>query len=388
MTTRKAFHNKEVISKIPIQPLYSKRQGFDASGACHDSICHGIDGHFFFGKRILVTGGTGTIGQELVNQLISYRPEVIRIFSRDESKQYRMEQSLANQSNLRFLIGDVRDLDRIRMAMQDIDLVFHCAALKHVKSCEYNPFEAVKTNILGTQNVILSALECNVKKVILTSSDKAVNPANAMGASKLMAERLMTAANGMRGKHSTVFACVRFGNVVGSRDSVLPLFQKQIQNGGPVTVTHPGMTRFIMSLRQAGGLVLKAAIMARGGEVFTLRMHSVRIQELAEVMIEQLSGGRPVRIRRVGIKPGEKLYEELLTPEEVERSEMLPDMYVTYPPIGEGVSQRGFGGSKPIKRSYSSKCNGIMDRETIRRFLQEDGMLQETPQPHQESAAA
>jgi UDP-N-acetylglucosamine 4,6-dehydratase/5-epimerase len=336
-----------------------------------------LEGSFFSGKRILVTGGTGTIGQEVVRQLLAYGPEVVRIYSRDESKQYRMEQDFAFRRDLRFLIGDVRDLDRLTMAMRDIDLVFHCAALKHVRSCEYNPFEAVKTNILGSQNVILASLAENVQKVILTSSDKAVNPANAMGTSKLMAERLMTAANGMRGRRSTVFASVRFGNVMGSRDSVLPLFVEQIRRCGPVTITHPGMTRFIMSLRQAVGLVLKAAILARGGEVFTLRMHAVRIQDLAEVMIETLSPGQPVRIQRVGIKAGEKLFEELLTPEEVERSEMLEDMYITYPMGAEARPGGGFGGCRPPRRSYSSRSNGLLDRAAIRNFLLTEGMLPE-----------
>jgi UDP-N-acetylglucosamine 4,6-dehydratase/5-epimerase len=350
----------------------TERQAYDAGAPTSPRLG---DAHFFYGKRILVTGGTGTIGQEVVHQLLTAQPEVVRIFSRDESKQYRMEQALGPRADVRFLLGDVRDLDRLRMALTDVDLVFHCAALKHVGACEYNPFEAVKTNILGTQNIILASLDAGVQKVILTSSDKAVNPANAMGTSKLMAERLMTAANGMRGRRATVFASVRFGNVVGSRDSVLPLFAGQIERGGPLTITHPAMTRFVMSIRQAVGLVLKAAVMARGGEVFTLRMHSVRVQELAEVMIEQFAQGRPVRIQRVGSKPGEKLYEELLTAEELERSEMLDDMFVTYPSTDGVARVGGFGGDRAPRRSYSSRCNGMLDREHIREFLAAEGYL-------------
>lgn len=337
-----------------------------------------VDGSYFFGKRILVTGGTGTIGQELVRQLLELRPEVVRVFSRDESKQHDMAHRFGERRDMRYLIGDVRDLERLRMAMAGVDLVFHCAALKHVKSCEYNPFEAVKTNILGTQNVILAALEHQVDKVVLTSSDKAVNPTNAMGVSKLMAERLVTAANGMRGPRSTVFASVRFGNVVGSRGSVLPLFVEQIRRGGPVTITNPAMTRFVMSLCQAVSLVLKAAVMARGGEVFTLKMPSVRIGELAAVLIELLAPSRPVGLRRVGRQPGEKMHEELLTAEEVERSEMLDDMFVTYP-AGPEARRLPFGGKRPPRRSYSSRTNGLMERADITAFLVSAGLVEVPP---------
>ena len=332
-------------------------------------------GHLLFKKRILVTGGTGTIGQEIVRQLLTFQPEVVRIYSRDESKQFRMEQELGERRNVRFFIGDVRDAERLKMAMHEIDYIFHTAALKHVKSCEYNPFEAVKTNIFGTQNIILAALEGNVEKVILTSSDKAVNPSNAMGASKLMAERLMTAAHCMRGSRRTVFSSVRFGNVMGSRGSVVPLFADQIRQGGPVTITHPAMTRFIMSLQQAVELLLKSFLMARGGEVFTLRMPSVRIRDLAAVMISMLSKDRPVKMRRVGVKPGEKLFEELLTAEELQRSEMLEDLFVTYPTTSNGHSG-SFGGTRPPRRSYSSSQNGLMDAGAIRRFLLDQSLIE------------
>lgn len=333
-------------------------------------------GEFFRGKRILVTGGAGTVGKEVVSQLLAYQPEVVRVFSRDEGKHYRMEQEFGERRNIRYLLGDVRDLDRLRMAVRDIDVVFHCAGLKHVKYCEYNPFEAVRTNIMGTQNMILNALEENVEKVIFSSSDKAVNPSNALGASKLMAERLMTAANCMRGRHRTVFASVRFGNVIGSGGSVLPLFINQIRAGGPVTVTDPRMTRFIMSLRQAVGLMIKAAQMARGGEVFTLRMPAVRIQDLAQVMIDEIAGGMPIPIKFIGTKPGEKIDEELLTEDELKRSEMLEDLYVTYPTNPDERPPMIFGGVLPSNLSYCSKDNGMLDRGGIRHFLEEEGLLE------------
>jgi len=241
------------------------------------------------GKKILITGGTGSLGQALVEKILAYNPDVVRIYSRDEAKQYDMQHILGGNSRVRFLLGDVRDGDRLRRAMEGIDIVFHTAALKHVPSCEYNPFEAVKTNILGTQNVIDAALEFNVERVIYTSSDKSISPTNTMGSTKLVAERLISAADYHKGARRTLFASVRFGNVMGSRGSVIPLFKQQIFQGGPVTVTVPEMTRFMMTLGDAVNLTLEAARRVIGGEVFVLKMPVVRVQDLAEVIIEDFS---------------------------------------------------------------------------------------------------
>ena len=198
--------------------------------------------NFFKDKKILVTGGTGSFGSAIVKRLLDYQPEVVRIISRDEDKQYRLSNALKKHKNVRFLIGDICDKERLLRAMEHIDIVFHAAALKHVLSCEYNPFEATKVNVFGTQNVIDAALERGVSKVIFTSTDKAVNPVSAMGASKLMAEKLISSANFYKGTKETVFSSVRFGNVVGSRGSALNLFIDQIKNGGPVTITDNNMT--------------------------------------------------------------------------------------------------------------------------------------------------
>jgi FlaA1/EpsC-like NDP-sugar epimerase len=276
----------------------------------------------------------------LLRQALAFDPAVVRIFSRDESKQFDMQHEFAGYENIRFLLGDVRDKERLLMAMDEVDLVFHAAALKHVLACEYNPFEAVKTNIYGTQNVIEAALEKNVERVIMTSSDKAVNPANTMGASKLMAEKLITAANHYKGSRRTVFASVRFGNVLGSRGSVVPLFKEQIRQGGPVTLTHENMTRFIMALEEAVGLVFKAAALARGGEVFVLKMPAIQVADLARVLVEALApayGFEPeqIKVNIIGSKPGEKLYEELISPGELNRTRELEDMYVVLPAITE-----------------------------------------------------
>ncbi|MEA2613076.1 MAG: hypothetical protein QOI52_1035, partial [Chloroflexota bacterium] len=214
------------------------------------------------GRRVLVTGGSGTIGARLVDHLIAGGADVVRVFGRDETKQFYQRHRVPAR-NVRFLIGDVRDRDRMLRACEGIDTVFHCAALKHVESGEYNPFEATQTNVLGTQNVIDACLATGVGTMILTSSDKAANPTSVMGASKLLAEKLVSAATNYRGSHPTTFASVRFGNVLGSRGSALELFAQQIAAGGPVTVTDPDMTRFVMSTDRAVELAIEAAQAAR-----------------------------------------------------------------------------------------------------------------------------
>ena len=289
--------------------------------------------NIFKDKKILVTGGTGSIGSEIVRRVLQYNPEVVRILSRDESKQFEMEQEIGNLENVRFLIGDVRDKDRLNRAFEDIDIVFHAAAMKHVPACEYNPFEAVKTNVVGTQNVIDAAFDNNVEKVIAISTDKAASPINTMGATKLLAEKLIIDANFYKGHRKTVFSCVRFGNVMGSRGSVIPLFEKQIENGGPVTVTDPGMTRFMMTIPQAIDLVFKATKKAQGGEILIFKMPVVKLGDLANVMIDHLApryGYKPeeIKIDTIGIRNGEKMYEHLMNEEEARYAYETKDMFV------------------------------------------------------------
>ncbi|MMZ44629.1 UDP-N-acetylglucosamine 4,6-dehydratase [compost metagenome] len=287
----------------------------------------------YTGKRILIIGGTGTIGQQMVKELLAYNPKVIRVFSRDEYKQYEMENEYREyHKQLRFLIGDVRDYTRVQRAMENIDYVFHLAAMKHVPACEYNPFEAVQTNVIGTQNVIQAAMQAGVKKVLFTSTDKAISPTNTYGATKLTAERLISAAEYMKGPKSTVFSSVRFGNVMGSRGSVIPLFKKQILEKGYITVTDPNMLRYMMTPSQAISLMLKANEMAQGGEVFVLKMPIVRLGDLAKVMIEEITRKyhmqSPVEIRTIGLRPGEKRYEELMAGDETHVALETPDMYI------------------------------------------------------------
>src|SRR3989338_5094048 len=223
-------------------------------------------------KTVLVTGGTGSIGSEIVRQLLKTKARQIRIFSRDEHKQHELQNELGGDTRLRFLIGDIRDKERMDFAFQDVDIVFHAAALKHVSVCEYNPFEAVKTNIIGTQNVIENALRHNVEKVLAISTDKAADPGSVLGASKLMMERLVTAANATIGGKRTRFASVRFGNVLNSRGSVIPIWKKQIDEGKDVTITDLRATRFLMQIPDAVRLVFAALEHMQGGEIFVLKI--------------------------------------------------------------------------------------------------------------------
>ncbi len=293
-------------------------------------------------KKILITGGTGTIGNHLIKQLLQDDPQVIRIFSRDEYKQYEMGIQFAEHaSKLRFLIGDVRDQERLIRAMKDIDYVFHLAAMKHVPFCEYNPFEAVQTNIIGTQNVIQAAIHNNVKKVLFTSTDKAISPTNTYGATKLTGERLISSAESQKGSTQTIFSAVRFGNVMGSRGSVIPLFKKQILNGERITITDPNMLRYMMTPSQAIHLILKANDIANGGEIFVLKMPVVKIGDLAnaidELMQEKYDLPQKVDIKYIGLRPGEKKFEELMTMDERLIADEQNDMYVI-PPIFKASS--------------------------------------------------
>lgn len=295
---------------------------------------------FFSGKRILVTGATGSIGSEIVRQLLVQKPATVRLFSRDEHKQYLLQQELGarRDDDVRYFLGDVRDESRLLRALEGVDYVFHCAAYKHVPFCEYNSFEAVKTNVIGTQNVIDASIAQGVKRVLLISTDKAASPSSVMGATKLLAEKMMTSAMHIAGSRDIKFASVRFGNVLASRGSVLPLFCRQIQKGGPVTITHPEMVRFFMSIPQAASLTFRAMERMEGGELFILKMPVVRLGDLIDVMIAELApryGKDPstIETRIVGTRPGEKLHELLMTTEEAQYATEEADMFIVRSPI-------------------------------------------------------
>lgn len=268
--------------------------------------------------------------------------------------------------------------------MEGIDVVFHAAAFKHVILCERSPYEAVQTNIVGVQNIIAAASANNVERVIFTSSDKAVNPTSVMGTSKLMGERIMTAANSSAADQGTIFASTRFGNVLGSRGSVIPIFIQQIKSGGPVTLTDPGMTRFIMSISQAVRLVIDSARLARGGEVFITKMPVIRIRDLAHVMIEELAPGfghnpDDIEIKVIGAKPGEKLYEELMSGEETRRSLELHDYFAVLPAFRGIYRQIEYDYPGIISRSvtdpYVSANIAPMETDALRQFLLEHNLL-------------
>ncbi|NQX44487.1 SDR family NAD(P)-dependent oxidoreductase [Paenibacillus tritici] len=333
---------------------------------------------FFRNKKILVIGGTGTIGKSIVKLIAEQEPAVIRILSRDEYKQFELQNELNGNPRLRYLIGDVRNYDRVLAAMEDIDYVFHTAAMKHVSFCEYNPFEAVLTNVVGTYNVIRAAKQQKVHKVVFTSTDKAISPTNNYGATKLSAEKLIASAvtSGEPGK--TVFCTVRFGNVMGSRGSVIPLFVKQVRAGQAITVTDLSMTRFMMTLEQATKLTVSSLQMAKGGETFILKMPVIKLKDLAEVVAQEAPkkyGISPasVEILEIGLKPGEKRYEELMTHEESLTAYELPDVYIVPSPFASKQSYQE--ASRPEPGTYSSEGEIPLTKEQVRKLALEQNLI-------------
>jgi FlaA1/EpsC-like NDP-sugar epimerase len=341
----------------------------------------------FENKRILVTGACGTIGSELVRQLLTdpgYAPAEVIGLDNNESALFFLDQQYLDDPRARFFVADMRDRDELCRKLQGIHVVFHAAAFKHVILCERSPEQAVQTNIHGVQNVIAAAIQNQVDTVIFTSSDKAVNPTNVMGTSKLMGERLMTAANSNKRGNGPVFASTRFGNVLGSSGSVIPIFHNQIAKAGPLTLTDPEMTRFIMSIPQAVRLVIDSADLARGGEVFITKMPVIRIADLAQAMIQELApryGHDPekISITHIGTKPGEKLYEELMSHEETRRAVELP-LYFSVLPAFRGIYddiQYNYADlvTDQVTNPYVSAEETPLDLPQVRSFLKQNGLL-------------
>lgn len=274
---------------------------------------------------VLVTGGTGSFGKKFIDIMLKeYHPRRLVVFSRDELKQFEMQAAGFLHPSLRYFIGDIRDLQRCRRAFEGVDLVVHAAALKQVPACEYNPMEAIKTNILGSSNVIDAAIDAGVSRVVALSTDKAVNPINLYGATKLAAEKLFVQSNVYAGARKTRFACVRYGNVVGSRGSVVPFFLKQRETGR-VTVTDERMTRFWISLEQGVRFVIRAVENMHGGEVFVPKIPSMTVTDLARAIAPEAA------IDFIGIRPGEKLHEVLISEDEARQTVELEDMFVVQP---------------------------------------------------------
>jgi len=289
---------------------------------------------YFANKKILITGGTGSIGSEIARQLLKFKPTQIRLFSRDESKHYFLQKEIEEinkETDVRFLIGDIRDKERLNKAFRNIDIVFHTAALKHVPFCEYNPFEAIKTNVYATQNVIDLAIEHNVEKVIAISTDKAVYPNGIMGITKLLMERMITSSYHYIGPAKTKFSVVRFGNVLNSRGSVIPTWIEQINKRQSITVTDKKMKRFFMSIPEAVELVFSATALMKGQEIFVLKMKEQNIYELAKKTITEHGKGKKVKIKMIGARESEKLTENLFTKEEALLMIDLEKHYVIFP---------------------------------------------------------
>jgi UDP-N-acetylglucosamine 4,6-dehydratase len=338
----------------------------------------GLEGWSLDGKSILITGGTGSFGKAMVAMICRrWTPRRLVVFSRDEMKQYEMELQypVAKYPFLRYFIGDVRSLSRLEMAMQDIDYVVHAAAIKHVPIAEYNPFECIQTNVIGAENVVRAALHARVKRVMALSTDKAVSPINLYGASKLAAEKVFVAANNLAGRLPTRFAIVRYGNVLGSRGSVLPLFRRLIAEGADsLPITDPRMTRFWITLPQGVDFVLTGLAHMTGGEIFIPRIPSMRITDLARAMAPHL----PTRV--VGIRPGEKLHEVLITDSEAPHTfvNRATGHFVITPSFRGWVAvapEIGDGELDPVADGfcYSSDQNDQwLDEPTLQHFLAGD----------------
>ncbi|MDC0208112.1 polysaccharide biosynthesis protein [Nitrosopumilus sp.] len=304
----------------------------------------------FKGKKILITGGTGSLGQSLTKRLLKTDADTIRIFSRNESKQVEME-SKFDDGRLRFLIGDIRDNERLVSAFEDIDIVFHAAALKHVPVIEYNPFEAIKTNVYGSQNVINASLAQDVEKVVCIGTDKAVSPLNTYGATKLLMEKLFVSAGdtGNEERHKTSFLALRYGNVVGSSGSVIPKFIKMINEGKKITITDSEMTRFSITMDQALDFIIDCTINGKSSEIYVPKLKSYSIMDVKDALFELLG---KTDFEEIGIRPGEKLHEILINSEEIRNTWNLQDKFM--------ISGPGRNDEEIIK-SYKNQIKKIVD---------------------------
>ncbi|KMK96431.1 MULTISPECIES: SDR family NAD(P)-dependent oxidoreductase [Rossellomorea] len=329
----------------------------------------------FTNKTILVTGGTGSWGNELVSQLLEKNPKEIRIFSRNETSQVLTKQKFENDPRLTFLIGDVRDKEAVMEAAQKVDYIFHLAALKHVPVCEHQPLEALKTNVMGTQNIIDAAIENEVEKVINISTDKAANPSNFYGFTKAMGEKLIINANVLTDK--TKFVCVRGGNVLGTNGSVIHVFKHGIKEKSKIGITDKNMTRFFLTIKDAIKLLFKATYESHGGEIFVMKMPTCKIMDLAQVLIDRYSPDQEVTVEELGIRPGEKLHELLLTEFESHNTIVYDNEYfVILPTIHiEGLTEFYKDFPQVDLDTYSSSDN-IINYDQIKSMLKDGGFLE------------
>ena len=321
------------------------------------------------GKNILITGGTGSLGTALTKKLLTFDVKTIRIFSRDENKQIQMEEQF-NDNRLRFLIGDVRDKERLKRAVENIDIVIHAAALKHVPISEYNPFEVIKTNVYGSQNIIDVSMDEEVDLCLAVSTDKAVSPLNLYGATKLAMEKLFIAANNLKGKRKTKFSCVRYGNVLGSRGSVVPKFIEQIQSQKKITITNPNMTRFNITLDDSLELILHAIKFSKGNEVFVPKLKSYVLSDLIDALKEISS--IPFSQKNIAVRPGEKMHELLLNEYEIKYSIESNGVYILLPSnfINMSDISKIYPKSKPLGlQAYSSDNVSHISKNELKKIL-------------------
>ena len=333
----------------------------------------------FKDKTILITGGTGSLGQALTKRLLEMDVRAVRIFSRNESRQIQMESKFQDE-RLRFLIGDVRDYQRLEMALEDVDVVFHTAALKHVPKIEYNPFESIKTNVIGSQNVIDACLKRNVERAVCIGTDKAVSPLNTYGSTKLLMEKLFVAANNYlnREKYRTIFLAVRYGNVLGSSGSVIPKFIEQIKANKPVTITDPKMTRFSITMNEALDFILNSVKIAKGSEIFVPKLRAYNIVDVKNALTELLSDTSE---KIMGIRTGEKLHETLINEDEIRYSWDFKNMYMIASPLytlfNDKHIKESYQGIKKIEemQKYSSDLADKISMKDLKTIIKNAGLL-------------
>jgi len=328
----------------------------------------------FDGKKVLITGGTGSLGTALTKKLLDTNVDTIRIFSRDEWKQVQMQSEIKDK-RLRYFIGDVRDKERLSRALEDVEIVIHAAALKQMPVAEYNPFEAVKTNILGTQNLIETCLDNDVESVLAIGTDKAVSPVNTYGATKLLMERLFVSANFYKGNHKTKFLCVRYGNVLGSRGSIVPIFTNQIKSGKKVTITDPSMTRFTITMNQALELILRALKNGKGGEVFIPKLNAYRVGDIKDAILDLLH--IPAETEIISIRPGEKIHESLISNDELRNTFEMNEDYVV---IDKLLQDSGYLTDNNITQTkldhqYSSDKVELLTIDKLKQLLNNEKLI-------------
>ncbi|ASY20698.1 UDP-N-acetylglucosamine 4,6-dehydratase [Candidatus Planktophila dulcis] len=318
-------------------------------------------------SSVLITGGTGSLGRALIKYLMeNSKVRRIAIYSRDELKQHNLRNEIGENERLRWFIGDIRDLERLKRALHGVDFVIHAAALKQVDTGEYNPMEFIKTNILGSQNVIDASIEAGVKKLVALSTDKASSPINLYGATKLTADKLFVAANNYSHSYGTTFSVVRYGNVMGSRGSVIPLWKSLADSGQPLPITDLRMTRFWISIEQAVRFVMESLEIMHGGELYVPRIPSMRIVDLASAVAPD------AQLEEVGMRPGEKLHEEMISADDSRRTFLIGDRYVVTPVVAEWGYKSPKGTQMPEGVAYQSQTNDLwMSKEDIRNFLTE-----------------